>query len=162
MSYFQMVTAADELKAAYRRLCKMYHPDKGGSVEQMQDINNEYEALMARFLSAKSDAEYGEGHFYASREQESEIEQKVRAAVERIAHLDGLDIEIIGAWVWVSGDTQTHKDALKAAEYWWMRKKEMWAYKGKVSHGKGNTSLEEMREKYGSQRVHTRSRRLSA
>ena len=161
MNHFQNVTTADELKATYRVLCKQYHPDKGGSTEQMQEINSQYERLMARFLSGKGADEYGQGKFYKTREEEAGVEARVREAVEKIAHLDGLDIEIIGAWVWVSGDTKTHKDALRAADYWWMHKRKLWAFKGKVSHGRGSTSMEEMREKYGSERL-TRSRTLKA
>jgi curved DNA-binding protein CbpA len=162
VNYFETVTTADQLKTAYRLLCKQYHPDKGGSTEQMQEINGQYERLIARFLSGKSADEYGQDKFYKTREDETEVEAKVREAVEKIAHLDGLDVEIIGAWVWVSGDTKPHKDTLKAAGYWWMHKREMWAFKGKASSGRGSTSMEEMREKYGSERVYTRSRTLKA
>lgn len=162
MNHFQNITTAEDLKAEYRRLCKQYHPDKGGSTGQMQAINNEYESAMRRILSGKADDQYGEGKFYRSRQEEEEVELKVREAVEKIAHLDGLDVEIIGAWVWVSGDTRTHKDALKVAGYWWMNKKQMWAFKGKPSSGRGNTSMEELREKYGSEKVYSRSRALHA
>lgn len=162
MNYFQNVSTPEQLKSEYRKLCKQYHPDKGGSTEQMQVINAQYERLMAGFLSGKSADEYGQGKFYKTREEEAEVEAKVREAVERIAHLDGLEIEIIGAWVWVSGDTKPHKDALKAAGYWWMHKREMWAFKGKFSSGRSSTSMEELREKYGSERVHTRGRTLKA
>ena len=162
MTYFQHITDTADLKAAYRQLCKQYHPDKGGSTQQMQAINNDYEAAMTRLLNAKPDEEYGENKWYKSRAEEAEVEARVRAAVEKIAHLDGLDIEIVGAWVWVGGDTRTHKDALKAADYWFMGKRKMWAFKGKFSRGRSNTSMEELREKYGSEKVHTRSRSLKA
>ena len=162
MNHFQHITDATELKNLYRQLCKQYHPDKGGSTEQMQEINNQYEAAMKRILSGKADTEYGEGKWYKSRQEEEAVEAAVRAAVEKIAHLDGLDIEIIGAWVWVSGDTKTHKDAIKDAGYWWMSGRKMWAFKGKESKGRGKTSMEELREKYGSEKVYTQSRRLPA
>ncbi|MDP9766114.1 molecular chaperone DnaJ [Deinococcus enclensis] len=162
MNYFQNIHTAAELKALYRQLCKQYHPDKGGSTQQMQDINNQYEATMNRLLSSKPDEDYGEGKFYRTREQETEVEAAIRAAVEKVAHLDGIELEIIGAWVWLSGDTRTHKDTIKAAGYYWMHKKKMWAFKGKPSNGRGNTSMEEMRERYGSERVYTGPRRLSA
>ncbi|MDK2014691.1 MULTISPECIES: J domain-containing protein [unclassified Deinococcus] len=162
MNYFQSVTTADELKALYRQLCKTHHPDKGGTTEAMQDINSQYEAALTRLLSAKADDVYGEGRFYRSREQETEVETLIRKAIEAVAHLDGIELEIIGAWVWLSGDTRTHKDTIKAAGYWWMNKKQMWAFKGKTSNGRGNTSLEEMRERYGSERVSTGPRRLPA
>lgn len=162
MNYFPNITDAAELKTLYRQLCKQYHPDKGGSTEQMQDINNQYDAAMKRLISGKADDEYGEGKWYKSRQEEEAVEAAVRAAVEKIAHLDGLDIEIIGAWVWVSSDTKPHKDALKEAGYWWMHNRKMWAFKGKESKGRGKTSMEELRDKYGSEKVYTRSRSLPA
>ena len=89
MNYFPSVTTAEQLKSEYRKLCKQYHPDKGGSTEQMQAINAQYERLMARFLSGKSADEYGQDKFYKTRQEEAEVEAKVREAVEKIAHLDG-------------------------------------------------------------------------
>ncbi|QFP78544.1 molecular chaperone DnaJ [Deinococcus sp. AJ005] len=162
MNYFQEINDSNELKTAYRKLCKEFHPDKGGSTEQMQEINNQYAAAMARILSGKPDSDYGEDKWYKTRQEEVDVEAKVQEAIEKIAHLEGIDIEIIGAWVWVSGETKPHKDTLKAADYWWMHKREKWAFKGKYSSGRGKTSMEEMREKYGSERVHTRSRSLRA
>ena len=41
MFYFANIKNLDELKAQYRRLAMMYHPDRGGSVEIMQAINAE-------------------------------------------------------------------------------------------------------------------------
>ncbi|WP_135230714.1 J domain-containing protein [Deinococcus fonticola] len=162
MNYFQNITDAAELKNLYRQLCKTHHPDKGGSTEQMQDINNQYEAAMKRLISGKSETEYGEGKWYKTRDEEEAVEKAVQEAIQKIAHLDGLDIEIIGAWVWVSGDTKNHKDTLKDAGYWWMHNRKMWAFKGKESKGRGKTSMEELRDKYGSEKVYTRSRTLTA
>ncbi len=42
-------TAPDELvKAAYRVMCKLRHPDKGGDTASMQAINRAYSLLAAR------------------------------------------------------------------------------------------------------------------
>ena len=35
-----------EVKSAYKKLAFQYHPDKGGSTEIMQEINNEYDKLI--------------------------------------------------------------------------------------------------------------------
>lgn len=45
MSYFVNITSLSELKNQYRKLAIANHPDKGGSVEIMQVINSEYDAL---------------------------------------------------------------------------------------------------------------------
>lgn len=44
-SHFVNVQSLDELKRQYRTLALDNHPDKGGSKEKMQEINNEYETL---------------------------------------------------------------------------------------------------------------------
>lgn len=161
MNYFQTAATTQELKDMYRQLCKTHHPDKGGTVAGMQEINTQYEAAVERILSGKQD-EYTESSFYRTRQEETEVEARVREAIEKIAHIDGLDIEIIGAWVWVGGDTRSHKDTLKASGYFWMHKKSLWAFVGKASKSRGNTSLDDMRQKYGSEKVKSSSRRLSA
>lgn len=45
MLYFQDVKTLDELKKEYRRLAMIHHPDVGGTVEAMQTVNAEFEAL---------------------------------------------------------------------------------------------------------------------
>lgn len=49
MLYFQNVKTLDELKKEYRRLAMIHHPDVGGTVEAMQAINAEFEALFPAY-----------------------------------------------------------------------------------------------------------------
>jgi hypothetical protein len=53
VSYFKSAKTMDELKAEYRRLALENHPDKGGSVETMQEINADFEILY-RVLKLRS------------------------------------------------------------------------------------------------------------
>jgi DnaJ-class molecular chaperone len=66
MNYFQAAATTQELKDMYRQLCKTRHPDKGGTVAGMQDLNTQYEAALARILSGKAD-EYTDSTFYRTR-----------------------------------------------------------------------------------------------
>lgn len=43
--YFKSVKSYEELKMQYRNLLKTEHPDNGGDVTKMQEINAEYDAL---------------------------------------------------------------------------------------------------------------------
>ena len=45
MTYFRNVNTLEELRKQYKELLKQYHPDNGGSVEIMQEINSEYDRL---------------------------------------------------------------------------------------------------------------------
>lgn len=43
--YFINVTTLEQLRKQYKELLKTYHPDNGGNVSDMQDINAEYDQL---------------------------------------------------------------------------------------------------------------------
>lgn len=45
MKYFTNCKTLNELKAEYRRLVMIHHPDRGGDEEAMKAINNEYDEL---------------------------------------------------------------------------------------------------------------------
>jgi hypothetical protein len=47
MSYFTKMDSMEALKAEYRRLALENHPDKGGNVNVMQEINAEFETMFS-------------------------------------------------------------------------------------------------------------------
>lgn len=57
--------SADELSREYRRLARLFHPDKGGSTVQMQQLNREYQQLKERFKKPvrKADLQVGDTVF---------------------------------------------------------------------------------------------------
>lgn len=133
------------VKAAFRKAAQKYHPDKGGSTEMMQAVNAAYAELQKHY--GETIAEFGADAGYAGR---------LNDAINAIIHLDGLNIEVCGLWVWVSGDTRTHKDAIKAAGYFWASKKFMWYFRPADQAGGRGKSMDEIRGKYGSVSVPTR------
>ena len=44
-TYFKNVTTLEELRKQYKELLKAHHPDNGGDVAIMQEINAEYDTL---------------------------------------------------------------------------------------------------------------------
>lgn len=75
---------------------------------------------------------------------------EIKNAVESILPLQ-LSVEVCGNWVWVSGDTKPHKDALKAAGFKWAPKKANWFFKPSSckKYFRGNTPMDEIRVKHG-------------
>ncbi|HAF28124.1 MAG TPA: hypothetical protein DCG75_03660 [Bacteroidales bacterium] len=55
MTYFTDVKEKRDLISKYRRLSLLYHPDKGGVLEKMQAINEEYNMLKHNFGKFPSD-----------------------------------------------------------------------------------------------------------
>lgn len=45
---FDHQPTAKEVKDRYKRLSSIYHPDRGGDVETMQEINNQYQKTLKR------------------------------------------------------------------------------------------------------------------
>jgi hypothetical protein len=76
-------------------------------------------------------------------------------AINAVIDLEGVLIEICGNWIWLSGDTRSHKDAIKAAGYFWASKKMMWYFRPKEwkSTSRGNFTMEEIRDEFGSDTV---------
>ena len=59
--------------------------------------------------------------------------QKALEKAEEIKNLEGLEIEIAGHWVWISGNTKEYKEALKELGFKYASKKKMWYYNPDLS-----------------------------
>ncbi|MFK5880122.1 MAG: DnaJ domain-containing protein [Flavobacteriaceae bacterium] len=131
------------IKRAYKKACKKYHPDKGGSEEMMKAVNQAYDALKDFEGSVDSgDSEYSE---------------KFNDILNQIVNLPGLIIEICGAWIWVTGDTKEHKDVLgkNGLGFYWASKKKAWYYRPAdwKSKSRGTWDLDKIRATHGSSTV---------
>ncbi|MBR3740609.1 MAG: J domain-containing protein [Clostridia bacterium] len=146
--FFQDCQTMDQLKAEYKRLAKKYHPDLGGDEKTMIQVNNDYDALSAWLPKVNA-----QGETYQPRERECPA--AFRAAVMAVITLQGIMIELCGEWLWITGETRQHKDALKAAGYRFSGNKQAWYWheEGYRKMGKKKFSLDEIRGMYGSQRV---------
>ena len=152
--YFAGCADLQTLKARYRELAKAHHPDlhpeEGDEV--MKAINAEYDAMVSRLSHVAPD-----GRTEATAEQAQNVADMAnREAVYKIIHLDGIEIELCGSWLWVSGDTYKHRDALKAAVYRWASTKKSWYWRPEEAacgHSRRRQDMDDIRAKYGSERV---------
>lgn len=152
MKYFTDCTTLEALKKEYRRLCKLYHPDLGGDTATMAAINDEYDAAFHRFQSGNTTTQQTDEPHAAE-----EAPEAFRAVISRLVILAGIDIEICGSWVWVTGNTYPHREALKAAGLRYAKSKAAWYWKPEGSRSKARRSytMEEIRELHGSERIRT-------
>lgn len=127
------------VKKAYRAACKKYHPDVNPAGEDMMKLINAAFAVLKDY----------EGDV---KEQQADYSELLNDALNAVLGLNGLVIEICGAWVWITGNTREHKDALKTASFKWANKKKAWYYRPAdyKSRSKGSSTLDQIREKYGS------------
>lgn len=144
-----VINDIDELKKEYFKLAKKYHPDAGGTNEQFQTLQNEYDKHLKTLLS---------GSKLSSEQQANEIEldKALRDAANALAGLSAIDIELSGKWLWVTGNTYPIRTELKSAGFLFASNKKAWFYKGTESKGRGNMSLEEIKTKYGATKIQPR------
>ncbi len=121
--YFENIRTLEELRKQYKELLKLHHPDNGGNLEVMQEINAEYNRL---FKILKDQHENNccsdnasAGNNYSNMKYDFAEDEKLREMLNKIIHFDGIDIELVGAWIWVSGNTYACKKELKEFGFKW-------------------------------------------
>jgi curved DNA-binding protein CbpA len=153
MKFFENVRTLDELRKEYRRLAMIYHPDKGGDTLTMQILNAQYERLSKTLIN--NNAEFSESR----KEYEMQVSEELRDMLDRIIFLQGIDIEIIGAWIWITGNTFILRSTLKGLGFMFSHQKCAWYWhKGDYRKKNGKLkSMEEIRDFWGSQKVDTKT-----
>ena len=154
--YFAGVTDIETLRKRYRELLKKFHPDNdGGSVEITQEINAEYDRLFAD-LSKENKADDKSSAYDDEAENEA-----FKSIINDIIHINA-DIEIIGSWVWVHGGYE-YRELLKSIGFKFAPKKKCWCWHfgDYRRRSKREISLEEIRQKYGSQKVNSKSKQFA-
>ena len=167
--YFENIRTLEELRKQYKVLLKMHHPDNGGNVSEMQEINAEYDRLF-KILKDQHESKSDKTTDSTANKQTSynanmydwENDRSLREVLQKIINLDGIEIEIVGAWIWVSGNTYSYKKELKEIGFKWASQKKQWYFHTDAYRKKSHKSLsmDDIRNYYGSTKVQTDSRVL--
>lgn len=151
MTRFATCKTIEDVKATFKTLCKELHPDNGGSEEAFKDMMNEYKKAFNTYKNIHVNAE-GKTYEKAT----SETAEQFADVITKIIHFTDLTIEIIGSWVWVSGNTFEYKDILKELGYAYSKSKKAWYYTSdKKGNRKGHYSMKQLRERFGSEEIET-------
>lgn len=143
----------EQVNKQYRALCAKYHPDRNpAGLQMMQAVNAARDALNEAFKKG--------WNVSAGESNNADYGDELNDAINAAASLDGIEIEVCGSWVWITGNTKDHKETLKAAGYKWARKKVAWYFRpaNSISRGRGKFSMDEVREMHGSESVKRKKR----
>lgn len=146
--YFENVNNTEELRKAYLKLMKINHPDAGGDAETCKAINAEYERLLKVLPSGQTSKEKTK----ENKTQEIKLDEELRKVINKIIHMAGINIEIVGLWIWVDGNTFQWKEELKEAGFAWSHDRKKWhftPYEGGYHRGR-KRSFDSIRNIYGS------------
>ena len=154
-AYFRTCRTIEELKAEYKRLALLHHPDiAGGDLETMQEINAEYDDRHEVLKNIHTKKGTTETWTATGDWQTSETAQAYRDIISTLIHMQGIQIEICGSWLWITGETKPHKEELKSAGCLWSQNKSAWYYNGDDKKRKARAhckSMDEVRAHWGSQ-----------
>lgn len=141
--YFSNPKTLEELRKQYKNLLKKYHPDNaGGSEEATKDINNEYE-LLFKALKNKHDqtAKDTTNQTYDNMKWDFAEDEALRDMLSKVIQLVGVNITIVGNWIWIDGDTYTHKATLKELGFKWAYEKKKWYWHSETFRKKSHKKL---------------------
>lgn len=114
-TYFKNVSTLEELRKQYKELLKIHHPDNGGDVADMQEINSEYDKLF-KLLKDKHESkstETTDKSDYNNMKYDFAEDEKLRDILNKVIHFEDITIEIIGNWVWIGGNTYQYRTEFK-------------------------------------------------
>jgi hypothetical protein len=149
-SFFKDCKTLEELKKEYKRLAMLHHPDRGGNLETMQAVNNEYDELFP-LLKNKHNKDN-------PKNQTQEDINMYKDIISELIKYNNITIELCGTWLYVYGEgTKAIKDIIKSYGFYWANKKAMWYLKpeGFISHRHKTWSMDAIRETYGSNKLET-------
>lgn len=165
MTYFRNVNTLEELRKQYKELLKQYHPDNAnGSTEATQEINAEYDRLFKvlkdKHESKQTDNGNNAQSNYNANMYDWENDKALREVLEKIINFSGVDIEIIGQWVWVFNSYEYRKE-LKELGFKYASNKKAWYFHTEAFRKKGKKalSINDIRNYYGSTKVETEERK---
>lgn len=157
--YFKDVNTLEELRRQYKELLKIYHPDNGGNMSDMQEINAEYDRLFKvlkdRHEKTADGKESNAKTDFNNMKYDFSEDQKLREVLQQIIGFEGITINIVGSWIWIDGNTYPYRDELKAIGFRWSRQHKKWHWHNGeyIRHGKRKLSYAEIQIKYGSTEI---------
>jgi curved DNA-binding protein CbpA len=154
--YFKDINTLEELRKQYKELLKRFHPDNpNGSTEATQEINAEYDKMFQILKDKHDNGLDGNRTDYENMKYDFVEDEKLREVLQQVISFVGINIEIVGAWIWIDGNTYGYKAKLKALGFKWASDKKKWYFHTeafrKRSHKK--LSFDDIRNYYGSARV---------
>lgn len=148
MKYFTNCKTLEQLKAEYKKLALKNHPDCGGDEQTMKEINKEYDEVFPKLKNIHVNKD---GQAYEK--ENAETADEFKDIITALMRMEFVTAEIIGSFIWVSGNTKPYKDQLKELGFKWHSKKLCW-YKSPEGYrrsGKKQYSMDEIKEMYGVQ-----------
>lgn len=159
--WFKSCKTAEQGKQLYREYAHKFHPDNGGTGEELKEINVEFKQWWSHYKDIHTNTD---GETYHSSESTTETAEEFIDITRNLSGLSGIEVELCGSWLWISGNTYPVKDQLSAFGCRWSKGKKKWYWtKDQFTKSRYKTpSMADIRMRYGSEQVQLNRRTMLA
>ena len=155
--YFSGCHTAEDLKQEYKKAARKLHPDCNPGVDttaEFQRMQAEFEEAWEKLKNIHASSEKENDYTYTKTESNFSAKNYMQI-INRIINIPGIEIEICGTWIGITGNTYPVKDAISEAGFYYSRNKRAWYWheEGYKRTGKKRYTMDEIRSMHGSERV---------
>lgn len=158
--FFNKCFTAEDVKMTFKDLAKKLHPDNGGNAEEFKKMMSEYTEAWSRFKNVHKNAE---GDTYESKTATDDEGRVYSDLIIACMNFENVVVEIIGSWIWLSGNTMLYKDEIKELGFFWSKSKKAWYFNGskKKTKRRGRYSMDQLREIWETEEVKAKRARIA-
>lgn len=157
LKWFKGCKNQKEAKSLYHKLCRQYHPDLSGAdtTATMQEINSEFERIFDALPKSDREADTkakdnGRANNRNGNSTTRQTAQRFMKIIEKLIHCEGLTIEIVGSWIWLSGDVYKYLRCIKQMGFLYSTKhKKFYLSDGESNRRGSKYSFEQICDRYG-------------
>lgn len=154
LKWFKDCKTIEDVKKVYKALAVKYHPDLNttDTTETMKSINNEFEQVFKTLQNKhRTDNTDATADSRENGAETTETPAEFMTIINGLINCEGVQIDLVGRWVWLTGNTYPYKDIIKGLGFHWANKKHAWYWHSAedTCRSRKGLSLDEIKSKYG-------------
>ena len=150
------VTDIKEISKAYRQKIFSCHPDHGGTDSKFIALQKAYTTVMTSIkYTGKRFNKESQSMEDILKNYEEALINKMMELINNLSHVKDININIMGDWIWLDGDTKPYKDKIKSMNFKFSKNKTAWYWHDGTyrKRGRTNYSMSDIELRHGKVKI---------